>query len=72
VVPRSTLVFGNQGPATEINASCSPSYSAFLGATGSNNEAIPVTGCALSDLLVDPTNGDFHPKKGGTRPCTFD
>lgn len=67
----NTLIFGNQGPATEVNASCSPSYSAFLGATGSNNETIPLTGCALTDLLVDPTNGDFHPKKGGMRPCTL-
>jgi hypothetical protein len=67
----NTLILGNQPPATEVNATCAPSYSAFVGAAGSNNESIPVSGCSLADLLVDPTNGDFHPRKGGARPCTL-
>jgi hypothetical protein len=68
----NTLVLGNQGPAMpEINAACAPSYSAFVGGTTSNNENIPITGCGVPDLLVDPAHGDYHPKKGGTRPCTL-
>jgi hypothetical protein len=67
----NTLVLGNQGPTTEINAACAPSYSAFIGATGSNNEAIPITGCGVPDLLVNPAQSDYHPKKGGMRPCTL-
>jgi hypothetical protein len=67
----NTLVLGNQGPTIEISAGCTPSYSAFIGGSGSNNENIPITGCAVTDLLVDPANGDFHPKKGGAVPCTL-
>ncbi|MGZ3438421.1 MAG: choice-of-anchor Q domain-containing protein [Polyangia bacterium] len=49
---------------------CGPAGGCVGGAT-SNNENIPLTGCGVSDLMVDPTNNDFHPKKGGVRPCTL-
>ena len=68
---QNTLIVGAPPLATDISATCAPSYSAFVGGTTSNNENIPLTGCSLSDLLVDPTNSDYHPKKGGTRPCTL-
>jgi hypothetical protein len=67
----NTLILGNQGPAVEISPGCMPIYSAFIGGTTSTNEAIPVAGCGVPDLLQDPTNGNFHPKKGGTHPCTL-
>lgn len=67
----NTLVLGNQGPTTEISAGCMASYSAFIGGSASNNENIPITGCGVPDLLVNPSQGDYHPKKGGARPCTL-
>ena len=67
----NTLVLGNTGPATEISPGCNASYSAFIAASGSGNDSIPLMGCAVSDLLVDPSNGDFHAKKNGTAPCTL-
>ncbi|MCU1279968.1 MAG: putative cell wall binding repeat 2-containing protein [bacterium] len=67
----NTLVLGNTGPATEISPGCSASYSAYIGATGSNNENIPLTGCGVADLLLDPAGGNFHPKTSGTAPCTL-
>jgi len=67
----NTLVLGNTGPTTEINATCGASFSAFIGGTGSNNQNIPLTGCAVADLLVNPSQGDYHPKKGGAAPCTL-
>ena len=67
----NTVVLGNQGPTTEISAACGASFSAFIGGAGSNNENIPVTGCGVADLLVDPAHGDYHVKKNGTKPCTL-
>jgi hypothetical protein len=67
----NTVVLGNTGPATEISAACGANFSAFVGGTGSNNVNIPVTGCGVSDLLINPSQGDFHPKKGGAKPCTL-
>ncbi len=67
----NTLVLGNS-PLTEISAAgCGASYSSYVGATGSNNQDIPVAGCTVGDLLVNPSGGNFHPKKSGTAPCTL-
>ncbi len=45
------------------------SNNAFVGGTGTN-ENLPVSR-GLTQLFVKPTNGDFHPLKGGTAPCTL-
>ncbi|HXU69483.1 MAG TPA: choice-of-anchor Q domain-containing protein, partial [Polyangia bacterium] len=67
----NTLILGNSPLATEVNTNCHPDFSAFLGATGSNNETIPATGCGVNDLLADPPNGDYRPKKMTVKPCTL-
>jgi hypothetical protein len=70
---QNTLILGATPSFADVSTACAPTYSAFPFVAGpaSNNENIPLTGCAVSDLLVDPANGDYHPKKGGTPPCTL-
>jgi len=75
VAPSSLLnsfALGNAGPPPpEMSLGCMAAFSAYIGAAGSNNENIPATGCALSDLVINPAMNDFHPKKGGAKPCTL-
>jgi hypothetical protein len=67
----NTLVLGNTGGVAEISPGCGATFSAYVGASGANNEAIPANGCTVADLCVNPSMGDYHPKKLGTKPCTL-
>jgi hypothetical protein len=78
----NTVIIGNTGgnPTMEFAATdCSgPSTNfnnnAFSGGTGTNEDLLnPPVGpaCTQGQLFVDPANNDFHPRKGGARPCTL-
>lgn len=73
----NTVVFGNAGPTTEVQAACigtavmpQMTYSAYAGGSAMlNNEDL--AGCVPTTLFVDSTKGDFTPKKGSAAPCNL-
>ena len=79
-VPGMTLlnnvVFGSDGGGAIDLTTCSPSYSSFSGA-GSENHNQDLTTCGADSLalqkalFVDSPNAVFHPKTGGSAPCTL-
>jgi len=70
---------GNTGGSatSEMDAAnCLPSYSAFVAATsGTMNQDISTCGVTQAQqaqaLFVDANNGNYHPRTGGTTPCTL-
>jgi hypothetical protein len=64
----NTVIKGNSGFATETGG-CSPTYSAYNGATGTGNRDISL--CTLANLFSDPMAGDYHPNKTAAGACTI-
>lgn len=71
------VVFGNTGPATEIQTACvgtvalpAVSYSAYVGGSGTMNN-LDLTGCTAAMLFANASGGDYSPVKGGAKPCTL-
>lgn len=65
----NTVVFGNSGAASEINAEkCKPDHSAFVGAMTpmSGTDNVELTGCVANTVFKDVDMGNFTPVSGGT------
>ncbi len=73
----NTVVFGNTGPAAEIQTACigtvatpTVSYSAYVGGSGTMNN-LDLTGCTAAMLFTNAAGGNYLPVKGGAKPCTL-
>lgn len=73
----NTVIFGNAGPATEVQTACvgtvatpQMTYSAYSGGSSMLNN-IDLAGCLASTLFVDQAMSNYTPKKGGTAPCNL-
>jgi hypothetical protein len=72
----NTVAVGNAGPlaSPDLNgAGCKPDHSSFPGAampgTGTANQDAML--CTLDQLFAAAASDDYHPRKGGTAPCTL-
>lgn len=73
----NTVVFGNTGPAAEIQTACvgtvatpSVSSSAYVGGSSTMSN-VDLTGCTAAMLFVGAAAGNFQLVKGGAKPCTL-
>jgi hypothetical protein len=75
----NNVAVGNSGGAAEVDtANCSPTYSSYVGAiaTGTNHNQ-DLTTCGANATAIEgvifysSATGDYHPKMGGTAPCTL-
>ncbi len=72
----NTVVFGDVGPATEIQAACigtvatpQMTNSAYAGGSSMLSN-VDITTCSLSLLFTNPANGDYTPKVSAP-PCSL-
>lgn len=58
-----------------MNAGCAATFSAWVGGSGTGTQDLTTCGATAAQraaaIFDNPTTGDYHPKKGGSAPCTL-